>query len=360
MLLVDGDDPGTASAAGAGIVQSLSEQSAPGPLRALMLAGAAHYETLSRLLEADGTGAAEWGYSRPGAMIVAGSPSGAERLAELISAWSGEGLEGAPGVGSLSLLDRPAASGLCPAIRPVGAALLMDGGARVDGRSARAALQRAFARHGGRIVSGRAALGRGRGGFVVEVAGESHHFASVVAALGAWSSESLDPLAPLVAPVMARRGEILHLAVDPSSFPGGPPPQAWPVVTELDHPHYMLGFPGWRAVVGATAEEVGLDPRVTARGLGELAGATARLAPALAAGTFLEARVGLRPVALDGFPLIGEVRSVPGLYIGNGLGHVGLHCGPLAGYLLAQMVCGGDPANGLGLDLSAFDPERGL
>ena len=73
-----------------------------------------------------------------------------------------------------------------------------------------------------------------------------------------------------------------------------------------------------------------------------------------ASATASETRVGFRPASADGLPLLGHVRGVDGLLVGNGLGAAGLTIGPFAGRLLADMVLGRET----GMDLRPFDPLR--
>ena len=98
----------------------------------------------------------------------------------------------------------------------------------------------------------------------------------------------------------------------------------------------------------------GFDYRVTAAGQAEVLSEALRIAPGLGAATLVETRVGFRPVSPDGRPLLGRVRDVKGLVIGNGLGAAGLTIGPLAGRLLADVALDRPPA----LDLATFDPLR--
>jgi D-amino-acid dehydrogenase len=110
-------------------------------------------------------------------------------------------------------------------------------------------------------------------------------------------------------------------------------------------------FDEGRIVIGATRESgVGFDYRVTASGQAEVLSEALGIAPGLAAATVIETRVGFRPVSVG--PLLGWVRGIEGLAVGNGLGAAGLTIGPLAGRLLADMVTG---RAGM-MDLSAFDP----
>ena len=78
------------------------------------------------------------------------------------------------------------------------------------------------------------------------------------------------------------------------------------------------------------------------------------IAPGLGSATMIETRVGFRPAGAEVRPLLGWVRGVEGLLVGNGLGAAGLTIGPFAGRLLADLVTG---KSGL-LDLAPFDPMR--
>jgi D-amino-acid dehydrogenase len=60
-------------------------------------------------------------------------------------------------------------------------------------------------------------------------------------------------------------------------------------------------------------------------------------------------------MAADELPMLGAVRGVPGLFVGNGLGPSGLTLGPYAGRLLADAVLGRSTE----IELGAYDPLRG-
>src|SRR5271163_3457822 len=59
-----------------------------------------------------------------------------------------------------------------------------------------------------------------------------------------------------------------------------------------------------------------------------------------AAMSVIEWRIGLRPLAADLMPLLGEVPGVPGLFVATGLGGTGLALGPPTGRLLAKSMMG--------------------
>jgi D-amino-acid dehydrogenase len=108
-------------------------------------------------------------------------------------------------------------------------------------------------------------------------------------------------------------------------------------------------------VAGATRETgSGFDYRVTPGGLAEVLGQALAVAPGLATGSYLETRVGFRPMSPDLRPLLGPVSGVGGLVVATGLGATGLTMGPYAGELAARAALGEPP----GIDLAPFDPLR--
>jgi D-amino-acid dehydrogenase len=147
----------------------------------------------------------------------------------------------------------------------------------------------------------------------------------------------------------------------------GQPTRDWPVILPLGGSHYLLAFDDQRVVVGATRETgVGFDYRVTAAGLAEVLANALAVAPGLATAEVIETRIGFRPMGPEVRPLLGAVRSVAGLVIGNGLGAAGLTIGPMAGRLLAEVALGRAPDRALDhvpdrvpdMDLAPFDPLR--
>jgi D-amino-acid dehydrogenase len=164
---------------------------------------------------------------------------------------------------------------------------------------------------------------------------------------GAWAPTLLRPLGLRLA-VEPQRGQIVHLR-QPDAETGG-----WPVVLPLAE-HYLLAFEQSRVVVGATRETgSGFDYRVTAGGQLRVLQDALAVAPGLREATVIETRVGFRPMAADGKPLLGLVRGTPGLVVGNGLGASGLTIGPYAGFLLAELILRGEAD----FDLAPFDPLR--
>ena len=90
-------------------------------------------------------------------------------------------------------------------------------------------------------------------------------------------------------------------------------------------------------LVGATSEDAGFDVRATAEGVRDLLIAATTLVPALAAATFSEVLVGLRPGCVDGMPILGPVRDPRVIYAA---GHYrnGILLAPLTARLIADYV----------------------
>lgn len=166
---------------------------------------------------------------------------------------------------------------------------------------------------------------------------------AVVVAAGAWAPALLDPLG-IALPVQPQRGQIVHLGLP------GIDTSAWPVVLPQGS-HYLVAFDDSRVVAGATRETgSGFDYRITAGGLAELLREAVAVAPGLGSATVLETRIGFRPMARDGRPLLGPAPGISGLFVGNGLGPSGLTIGPYAGRLLAELAMSRAPE----VDLSPY------
>ncbi len=87
----------------------------------------------------------------------------------------------------------------------------------------------------------------------------------------------------------------------------------------------------------------------------QLRGSLNEIAPGLAANlTWDHERVGMITFSMDGEPLLGPVRALPGLFVGTAFHSGGFAYNPGAGEALAQFVADG----GTSVDVSAFAPDR--
>jgi len=207
VTVVDGAGPGSATAAGAGIVQPWSS-TASGPFYDLYAAGAAAYPRLVEELAEDG--AADVGWAVPGSLVVDADPARLDEVASLVRGRTA----GTSAAGVVERLSPAEARALFPPLAPDLGAVLVPGGARVDGRRLREGLLGAARRHGAVVVRGQARTHLDRGdATVVTVDGEPLGADGVVVAAGAWTDHLLAPLGCPVG-VTAQRGQIVHLAAE--------------------------------------------------------------------------------------------------------------------------------------------------
>lgn len=344
VTLVDREDQGYATQAGAGIVSGTSARERGPASAAITHRALAHYPELVARLAEDGV--AESGYSETHGLLVAQPDEQAplrELFGQVAEEWSGD----RDRAGSFELLAPGEPGRLFPGIDERLSAIHLRRAARVDGRVIRAGLRRAVVRRGGEVVVGDATLlvehGRARG---VEVGGNRVAADAVVLCTGAWARELLEAQLPNLG-VAPQRGQIIHLAT-PGQETGG-----WPFIVGF-HSHYLLPFAD-RVVVGATRETgSGFDYRYTAAGVREVLSEALRIAPGLAAATVREMRIGFRPLSDDLLPFLGPVPGVEGLVLATGTGASGLTIGPFCGAVAAGLALG-EPAP---LDLTPYAPDR--
>jgi D-amino-acid dehydrogenase len=344
VILVDDAAPGQATAAGAGIVCPWSAETDDPAWYAFASAAAREYPRLVDALA--GLGETDVGYRRVGALSLADSQESLQRAQAQILARRAQ----APEIGDVQALTGAEAQSLFPPLRADSAAVYIGGAARVDGRLLRDALIRAAVGGGAITRAGRAQLAcrSGRAVGVVLDGGQLVEGDAVVAATGAWTRSFLEPAGLSIA-VTPQRGQIVHIGVEPADT------SRWPVVLPGSSGHYLLAFDDSRVVAGATREpDAGFDYRVTPGGLAEVLGHALAVAPGLAAGGYLETRVGFRPVGPDARPVLGSVAAIDGLVIATGLGASGLTMGPYAGNIAALVALAEPPS----VDLAPFDPLR--
>ncbi|MEC3981173.1 NAD(P)/FAD-dependent oxidoreductase [Amycolatopsis sp. H20-H5] len=342
VVLLARDQPGKATAAGAGIVSPWTTRRDEDEYR-LAVKGAAHYREIVRLLAEEGeTGTS---FEVMGGMMVSADDT---ELAGLETKLRDRAVAD-PLAGAVTRLDSAQARELFPPLAPDLRAVHVEGSGRVDGRRLSAALlASATSRTTTRLVNGDAKLLL-RGGRVAgaEIPGETIEADVVVVATGAWTEELLAPLG-VSSGVNPSRGQITHLGLP------GVDTARWPVVLPPSS-HYLLAFGDSRVVAGATRETgTGFDHRVTAAGQREVLEHALAVAPGLADATLLETRVGFRPATADGLPVIGAVPGHPELLLATGFGPAGLTIGPYTGSLVAGLALG-EPSE---FDLGAYGVGR--
>jgi D-amino-acid dehydrogenase len=338
VVIAEGDQPGIATNAGAGIICPWTAPLEDAWYR-LCCEGARHYSDLLAMLADDGQ--AETGYARVGALCVtdqAGTPSDMAALLRSRQA-------SAPEMGDVTALGPGEPGQLFPPLAPALAGFLITGAARIDGRAIRDCLLRAAVRRGARRMPGNATLDRSADRVTgVWVDAERIGADAVVVAAGAWTAQVCAGYGVQV-PVRPERGQIVHTRLPGTDTAG------WPVVL-ADRDPYLVAFPGGRVVFGATREDVGFEYSATVAGVGGLLAGAVALAPGLAAAELLETRIGFRPVTGDGWPVLGALAD--GLIVATGHGAEGLTAGPWSGLAVAQAALGEQPATGL----APFSPYR--
>ncbi|MDQ0271601.1 NAD(P)/FAD-dependent oxidoreductase [Cytobacillus purgationiresistens] len=342
VVVVDKAHQGQATAAGAGIVCPWISSVENEDWYTIARRGALYYPKLVAALKEDGE--EELGYKMVGAIAVSKDNQELDALERkaLLRA------KDTPEVGEVSRLSAEEARKLFPPLEEELKAIYVSGGARVDGRSLRDAMQRAGKKHGVIRYEGEArpvvSDGKVTG---VEVDGESISADKVIVTAGAWTKELLAPLG-IDIHIEPQRGQIVHFSlqdVDTSH---------WPVVIPQNS-YYMLAFDDSRVVVGATRESgTGFDYRLTASGVKEVIEAGLDIAPGLADSTLHEMRIGFRPAGPDVLPLLGTVESVENLVISTGLGPSGITMGPYVGALAGEIAL----ENEIDIELSPYDPLR--
>lgn len=342
VVLVDSDEPGAATGAGAGIVSPWLESDPRPAYRELTFAAARAYPQLAVALSVDGE--ADPGYEVVGALNLAPN----DQLVELADRAEGVRASGGLEIGEVEVLDAAEATRRFPPLEERAGAVWVSGAARVDGNTMRSALLAQARRAGIRELHGRARLDLRSGRLVgIRVGEDAIPAAAVVIAAGAWSAD-VGHTAGAEIDVRPQRGQIVHLHLDDTDT------AQLPIVQSTWTNHYLLAFAGSRVVIGATRESVGFDPRITCAGLAQVLTEALNTAPGLRDATILETRVGFRPTSRDGLPLLGRIPAEPRVIIATGAGHYGLTAGPYLGMLAAELVTGHEPA----MDISAFAPLR--
>lgn len=339
VTIIDRGEPGQATEAAAGIICPWLTQRRNKAWYFLAKNGAAFYPTLIEQLEEDGE--KETGYQRVGAISLHQDQEKLVKMEERATVRR----EDAPEIGAIRQLDQQETNELFPPLSAEYASVHVTGGARVNGRLLRDALLNAAQKHGASMVNGDAELEYTRGKVTGVRAGDTKYEAdSIILTAGAWAPELLEPLG-LELHISPQKAQIIHLMLEDTET------ESWPVVMPPNN-QYILAFGGGRIVIGATHEDKqGFDRRPTLGGMHEIIDKGLSAAPGLADATYLETKVGFRPVAPNFLPIIGAVPGYENLFLANGLGASGLTVGPYLGAQLAKLAAGED----IELDLEQYD-----
>lgn len=206
---------------------------------------------------------------------------------------------------------------------------------QVENRKLAEALQAAFAKTGGVLHENSPVTGievQADRAVGVRVGEDLHRADIVVLAAGSWSRDI--PGLPDIAlpPVRPVKGQMLSLRMDPKA----------PLATSvLWAPKiYLVPRADGRLIVGATVEEKGYDPHMTAGGVLALLDAAWRAVPAIEELPIEEMWVGFRPTSRDDAPILGE-SGLDGLLVATGHHRNGILLAPITADAIARQILTG-------------------
>ncbi|TFV55914.1 glycine oxidase ThiO [Geodermatophilus sp. DF01-2] len=222
-----------------------------------------------------------------------------------------------------------------PSLTPrVRGGLLVAADHSVDGRALHAALLRAAQDAGVRLVRDRVAALRVDGGRVTGLEltdGDTVDAGTVVLALGAHSGGL--PGVPAL-PVRPVKGQILRLAGAGGLLEGT-------VRALVRGRHvYLVPYAGDRLIVGATVEDRGFDPTVTAGGVHDLLHDAIDVVPGISELELVETLARWRPGTPDNAPLLGP-GPLPGLVLATGHHRNGVLLTPVTAEVTAELLATG-------------------
>ena len=182
--------------------------------------------------------------------------------------------------------------------------------------------------------------------------------AHVVLACGAWSAAPART-AGLHLPVEPRKGQLVRLERRPDFLRHKVIDGSYMAAVESDDARLQVSTVmettlDGHVLVGSSRERRGFDVNVDPAVSAALLTAAVRLAPGIATMATDAAWAGLRPWLPGGLPAIGPTKAADGLFIATGHEGAGVAHGPITGRLVAQAICGEEPA----VELAPFDPDR--
>jgi glycine oxidase len=223
-----------------------------------------------------------------------------------------------------------------PSLTPrVRGGLAVAGDHSVDGRALHAALTAAAAAAGVRVVLDRVAglqIAGGRATGLQLAGGGAVDAGTVVLALGAWSA-GLPGVPPL--PVRPVKGQILRMAGAQGLLSG--------TVRALvrGRPVYLVPYGAGGLIVGATTEDRGFDPTVTAGGVHDLLHDAIEVVPGVTELELVETLARWRPGTADNAPLLGP-SGLPGLVLATGHHRNGVLLTPVTADVVAELLATGE------------------
>ena len=150
---------------------------------------------------------------------------------------------------------------------------------------------------------------------------------STVLATGAWTSFIKIDEAPVPVDVKPVRGQMISFQ----------PPEKMFRRVIFSRRGYIVPRIDGRVLSGATVEDTGFDCAITEAGANELLRTAIEIAPSLAGFEIVDQWAGLRPLGVDGMPVLGELPGVENVYVATGHFRNGILLAPLT----AKLICEG-------------------
>jgi glycine oxidase len=218
---------------------------------------------------------------------------------------------------------------------------------QADNRLLGTALVEAFRRAGGTLAIGAEAsveieAGRVRG---VTAGGEYHPADIVVIAAGAWSRNVPGLPTAVRPPVRPLKGQMLALTM----------PERAPLIRHVvwGAGCYLVPRRDGRLLIGATTEERGFEPSMTAGGVLGLLDDAWRTLPGIEELPIQEMWTGFRPGSPDDMPILGPC-AVGGLVLATGHHRNGILLTPATAALIAEFIMSGRESE----RMAAFSLDR--
>jgi glycine oxidase len=338
VTVLDRSEPGAeASFAAAGMLAPLGEMVEPRTFSELCVGSRSLYPGFAAEIEE--SSGHHVGYRSDGSLLVALNEELEEELAEVLRTQTAQGFTLHP-LTAADVQDRVV--GLSPQVR---SGLFVSGDHWVDNERLMRALLIACQRAGVRFEAGRAVHRfHTQGGDIESVAAEngaSFTAKTYVLAAGCWSGEVAGGLG-IHLPITPCCGQMMEFEA----------PRQLPFVVRAGM-HYLVPRPDRRLLVGTTAEYIGFEKAVTAKGLLSLLEGAVRLAPRVSEFRFLRAWAGLRPDTADHLPILGY-GEIENLVFATGHFRNGILLAPVTAEIIADLILKGSTSR----PMEAYRPTR--
>ena len=340
ITVIDGAEcAAEASWAAGGMLAPQAEADEAGPFFDLCMSSRDLYPSLAE--ELLGETGIDVELDRAGTLYVAFTGDDSEMVRERYELQRSAGLE-------VELMDAASVRAAEPNLSPdVFEALYFAGDWQVDNRKLCAALRRyceingVEIRENTRVVEVIASGGKAVG---VRTDAETLMAAEVVVAAGAWTSSILLGPRPIPVDLEPVLGQMIAFR--------GPTRIIQRVVYSSDG--YIVPRRDGRVLAGSTTEKTGFRRKTTEIAAASIFSMACRIAPALRDLVIEDHWCGLRPRAADGFPVIGRIEGMDGLFIATGHYRNGILLAPITAAIAAESIIRNEPS----AYLAAFGPNR--